>query len=584
MIKTKPSIFITLLVAFLLVILPLYLAGFFVYNWGVKQVKDEISQSLLLRNRSVLDLLEREIFNLGNNIANLLNSSDLRLLAVSGSSMSQTERIFAMRQVQERLRLFMVSSSFVANASLHVPAIRRSIHVLGGITNLDDDHCLELNQAAQAAAGQIRQNADELVLYLAHPQQFPGQALAATYMLEVSFNQAALARTLHLASDKSQLALFSSMSGDLLAAAGPESGAAAYFLDQAGLLEGDYFARVAYAEQEYLVTISRQPASQLVLVGYTDQERIFLPLLRFRPFFWLFTLLVLALAALFFILLYRLIHRPLQRFLAAFAQLEQGDFSVGMQHLHQDEFQKLSLSFNRMVRELSQLVDQVYKQKIYAQQAELKQLQSQISPHFLYNSFFVLQDMADNNDAESMSVYAGLMGRYFRYITRKQNTDASLQEEYDHACNYAQLQARRFRNRIKLQLADLPSGLADCLVPRLILQPVLENAFEHGLKNKVADGLIRLTISQAGEQVLLRISDNGSEMTEEKLADLRLALTAPAANLETTGLSNVHRRLQLRFGEKCGLELALTEGGGLTVCLLIQLEKAGDLPVQALDS
>lgn len=568
----------------MLVILPIYLGGYFVYTWGVGQVKDEISQSLLRRNRYVLDMLEREMLGLGNNMASLLNSKELRLLAVSGSSLSATERIFAMRQIQERLHLLIVGSSFVTNASLHVPVIERSIHALGGITELGEQRCRGLDQAAQAAAGQLVVEDASLVLYQAHPQQYPGQPAAATYMLEVHVGPTALAHTLALASDNSHLALFNSSSGDLLAASGPENGAAAYFLSQADLSLTEFSSRLAFAGEDYLVTVNRQPTTRLVLVGYTPQQRIYLPLQRYRPIFWMFTAAVLGLAILFFYLLYRLLHRPLRRFLSAFARLEQGDFDIVLEHPHQDEFQKLYGSFNSMVKELSQLVDQVYKQRIYTQQAELKQLQSQISPHFLYNSFFVLQDMADSGDTESMSVYAGLMGRYFRYITRNQKTDASLWEEYDHARNYALLQARRFRNRLQVQFAKLPPELADCLVPRLVLQPVLENAFEHGLKNKLADGLLRVDVRQEKDHILVTVTDNGDEMTREKLLALRQTLADETKELETTALINVHRRLRLRFGPGSGLHLDLAPGGGLLVFMRILCQKAGDLTVQAPDS
>jgi two-component system sensor histidine kinase YesM len=297
--------------------------------------------------------------------------------------------------------------------------------------------------------------------------------------------------------------------------------------------------------------------------------------LRYQPLFWGFTGLVAVLALIFFILLYQMLHRPLRQFVGAFRDLEEGRFNVRLDHRHRDEFHDLYSGFNAMADRLQHLVEEVFKKTIYAQQAELKQLQSQISPHFLYNSFFVLQNMADSGDAENLSDYAGLMGQYFQYITRNARADATLADEVDHARIYAVLQTRRFRNRLSLQFDDLPPACRDCLIPRLILQPILENAFEHGLKNKMADGWLRISFQTAENRLLIRIADNGDTMDQERMNELNGLLQSEQDTIETTGLVNVHRRLQLRFGSAFGLKLAQTPGGGLTVDLAIPVYPAG---------
>ena len=133
-----------------------------------------------------------------------------------------------------------------------------------------------------------------------------------------------------------------------------------------------------------------------------------------------------------------------------------------------------------MLDRISSLIDQVYRQKILYQESELKQLQSQINPHFLYNSYFVLYDMAINEDYENLAEFARHMGTYFQYITRSSSHVSRLYDEVEHARIYANFQAHRFRNRIAMEFDQLPEDLHDCLVPKVILQPVIENAFELG--------------------------------------------------------------------------------------------------------
>ncbi len=572
--RLRQSIFGILLTVFLLVVLPIYLAGFLVYDWGIRQVKSEISRSIEAKNRSVIEAMDSSFRATRNHLSSLLNNRDVRLLAVSGGGMPEIERVFLIRQIQDHLRLFLVSNPNVASITLHVPEIGRSIAVLGGVTVLSEQRYRSLDQAATAAEGQVCLADSQIALYLAYPQQVLARSRPSTYMLEITFAREVMARSLAIMADDSDLALFSQASGILLAATDPDEQPARFFranhlaLPEAKRPVHDS-GQTAFGGETYLVTIDCQAATDLMLVGYTPLGRIYQPLQRYQPLFWVFTAAVVLLAVLFFVLLFRLLHQPLRQFAAAFRHVEQGRFDLQLTHQHRDEFHDLYTGFNAMVAKLHLLVDQVYRQTIYAQQAELKQLQSQISPHFLYNSFFVLQNMADNGETEELSTYASLMGRYFQYITRNDKPDASLAEEAAHARIYATLQARRFRNRLTLRFDPLPDELAACPVPRLVLQPILENAFEHGLKNKVEDGQLWVCFARQDNSLKITVADNGDGLEPEAIAELDGLLKQKTESCAVTGLVNVHRRLQLRFGPEYGLDVAATPGGGLTVTICL---------------
>ena len=578
MMSTRPgrSVFSMLLLVFVLVVLPIYFGGFLVYSWGVDQVKTEISRSSAARSQYYLESLESELKGIRNQASSLMGDRDVRLLAITGNSMAEIDRVFSIKQVQDQLRMLMVSHQHIADISLHMPGIERTIQAIGSITDLDDDAYQVLNEAAGRSGGLIALIDDQPALLMTYPQQYLEQNRLPVYLLEIRLSKDSLMRSLALLAENQSLALFMGEDNRLLAATSGSAGPAGFFLETAAGEASGFSGQLEFAGADYLVTIDHERTSDLTLVGFTDVQLIYEPLLRYQPLFWGFTGLVAILALLFFVLLYQMLHRPLRQFVGAFRDLEEGRFNVRLDHRHRDEFHDLYSGFNAMADRLQHLVEEVFKKTIYAQQAELKQLQSQISPHFLYNSFFVLQSMADSGDVDNLSDYAGLMGQYFQYITRNAQADATLAEEVEHARIYAILQTRRFRNRLSLEFDDLPPACRDCLIPRLILQPILENAFEHGLKNKLSGGLLQISFRTAENRLQIRIADNGESLDTERLHELNLQLQMKEDTIETTGLVNVHRRLQLRFGTGFGLKLEQTPGGGLAVILTMPVRTAAE--------
>jgi two-component system sensor histidine kinase YesM len=574
-VKFHQSLYSLLLTAFILVVLPIYAGGFLVYAWGVTQVKNEIVRTQAAQNRSYLNMLDLELRGLRSEQSGLLADRDIRLLAITGNSMSEIDRIFTMRRVQDHLRSLMDGSLAIQNVTLHVPALARSVHAVGSITELDPDYYRELGQLVGPAAGQIIFINGQPTLLMAYPQQYFEQRWVSAYMVEIVLSRQAMDRSLAIMAQGSGLALFSYRNRQLLATTPDGSAAAAAFLDQTAGQTLPLTGRYVHEATPYLVVVDYTSQSDIVLVGFLPEQRIYEPLRRFQPLFWVFTGAVVVLAALFYFLLDRLLHRPLHRLVESFRVLEDGQFDIHLDHRRQDEFRYLFGAFNTMVGKLRQLIDQVYKQTIYAQQAELKQLQSQISPHFLYNSFFTLQNMAESGDTENLASYSALIGQYFQYMTRNAQATASLADEVAHARIYATLQIRRFRNRLSLAFAALPLELSDEPVPRLILQPILENAFEHGLKNKLADGQLSVSFVVEADRLMIEVADNGDDITPDELRLLAERLEQPGAGWETTGLINVHRRLRLQDGPDSGLQLFPTPGGGLTVRMTIRRQKGG---------
>jgi two-component system sensor histidine kinase YesM len=318
---------------------------------------------------------------------------------------------------------------------------------------------------------------------------------------------------------------------------------------------GDYY--IAQARSDYL---------NWALKRYIPANIVHLPLQHFYTWIWVFTLTALGLILVYSFYTYRVMHKPLLLLVKSFRKVEEGDLNVSIPKDSRNEFGYMYERFNDMVRNLRTLIDQVYNQKLLAQRAELKQLQSQINPHFLYNSFFILNTMARVGD-ENLIPFTKLLGEYFRFITRSGADNVPLRDEAAHARAYTDIQRMRFPKRLSVEFGDYPEAWADFHVPRLILQPLIENAFEHGVGQKSCDGKIAVGFHADGGNLRICVEDNGS-ISDEGIAALNGAMEE-GANREITGLMNIHRRVRLLFGPPSGLTAERSGLGGLKITLLI---------------
>lgn len=282
--------------------------------------------------------------------------------------------------------------------------------------------------------------------------------------------------------------------------------------------------------------------------------------------------LVLSIGMIFYFTSYteRMIHKPIKKLQQAFDVLEKGNTEVKIESSSNNEFSYLYHGFNHMTSELHRLIDEVYVQKNLAQKAELKQLQAQINPHFLFNSFFLLSRRVKRGDIDNASILADYLGTYFQYITRNASDSIELEEEMKHAQCYANIQATRFVARLKVEWNEIPREYRGIVVPRLIVQPILENAFVYGLEQVEENGLLRVSYQELEHGVEIRIEDNAT-IAEEQIKQIQVKLKEDYEG-EVTGIVNIHRRLRGFFKGGSGLEIHRGELGGLCVSIIIQEE------------
>lgn len=241
-----------------------------------------------------------------------------------------------------------------------------------------------------------------------------------------------------------------------------------------------------------------------------------------------------------------------------------------------DEIGLLQHSFGEMLQKNRELIDSEYKSKIAKRNAQLYALQSQINPHFMYNTLQVIGGMAIEKDAPEIYMVTSAMGSILRYSLGFSHEMVKLREEIHYLESYVTIQNRRFGEKINLTI-DIPPRLLDALVPRLILQPLLENSFEHGFPEKESGWDITLRASRTQEGLLkIRLSDNGVGISQTQLAEIRKKLLADTdaqpGPTRHIGLANVNMRLRLRYGEPCGVTVSSRVGRGTSVTVVLKYE------------
>jgi two-component system sensor histidine kinase YesM len=185
--------------------------------------------------------------------------------------------------------------------------------------------------------------------------------------------------------------------------------------------------------------------------------------------------------------------------------------------------------------------------------------------------------MAKTGDLERVELFTTQLGEYFQFVTRNASDEVSLKQEIQHARLYTEIQKLRFSRRVAVQFEDLPHDLEKLQVPRLIVQPIIENAFEHSLEHMASNGRIVIRFDWSENEVRIFVEDNGKRLTDETLQHIGEALATSDEQMETTGMVNIHRRLRITFGDPFGLHVSRGELGGLQVIIRFPRNRGGAL-------
>jgi len=270
---------------------------------------------------------------------------------------------------------------------------------------------------------------------------------------------------------------------------------------------------------------------------------------------------------------------PIRILVRKIREVENGNMHTQFQSLGSDEIGVLGERFKMMMEQINQLINREYKLELENKTNQLKVLQSQINPHFLYNTLQSIGTMALKN--KTREVYSSLtdLSEIMRYGMNMNEGIVPLSKEVDYIKAYLILQKQRFGDDFDYTL-DVDELVLDVKVPKMILQPIIENYFKHGFHTREGVGKLKLECKKETSFLLIKITDNGLGVSKERLEDIHLHINAEHNNgRENTniGLKNVYVRLKLYYLEQATLQLQNRDEGGFLVTMKLPFDIGGEL-------
>ncbi|MCP3740022.1 sensor histidine kinase [Rossellomorea sp. BNER] len=249
-------------------------------------------------------------------------------------------------------------------------------------------------------------------------------------------------------------------------------------------------------------------------------------------------------------------------------QVKEGNLSVRIPHDHKyDELSTISQSFNNMLEDLNNYIDEVYIMNIKQREAEMKALQSQINPHFLYNTLEAIRMKAIIEGSKTTSTMIYTLGQLFRYSLDDRQL-VTIQSEIEHVKQYINLVQSRYPNRLQLDI-DIPKEYLNRSILKFILQPIAENYMIHGFRNDTNENQLTIRLEEENQYLFLSLIDNGMGIPADRLREIQNHLEGEPVDSNSIGLKNIHHRIRLKYGKACGLEINSIEDKGTTVVIKI---------------
>lgn len=274
---------------------------------------------------------------------------------------------------------------------------------------------------------------------------------------------------------------------------------------------------------------------------------------------------------------------PIQNLKKGMEQIQEGNLDTRVEVKGRDEVGVLAEGLNQMASQLSMYIDRVYGAEIKQKEAELNALKTQIKPHYLYNTLDIIRMTAMKHEDRETAEMLESLARQLRYLMGEEKELVSLEQELDNIRDYFQMMRIRYEGRISLNIT-VPESLREIAVLKLLVQPAVENAVKHGLKEKDGQGSVWISANRKEEQVEVTVMDDGVGMDTEQLETIRKRIAAGTKELHNpekggVGLVNVNERIQNRYGNRYGVQIESTKGAGTIVIICIPYLSEGEKDV-----
>ncbi len=259
--------------------------------------------------------------------------------------------------------------------------------------------------------------------------------------------------------------------------------------------------------------------------------------------------------------------KPIYKLKNHMVEVSNGNLDSYYETKNNDEISILGKVFNQMLMDIKKLINQVYKVQTQKRNAELRVLQSQINPHFLYNTLDTIQWKALEYKAFDVADMINSLSIFFRISLSDGKEFITISDEIEHVRNYLEIQKTRYKDKISYSI-NLKESISQNLVPKMIIQPLVENSIYHGLKLKKQKGIININVLSENDYIIIEVIDNGIGMNHKMLATTKDNLYNSIES-EHYGLYNINERLKLTFKDKYNIDIDSEFGKGTKVLLKI---------------
>lgn len=571
-----------MVVLIILLILPLVLIYGYSNSISVRTIRQELQDKNLNRLTFFASQMDNIVDQLS--ILSIIVSKDPSVLKLSESDrlLDSYEQVQAQEAVVQKLGLLSATSSWKNSLIIYMPRTKQSVSN-DYFSSYDEDYLRGLTAKSWDYHPAGRDNAEG---YFSKVQFSPllvnRSLLEADAVVEIRFSEANMVRMLNdYRNDGQTGSSFFYMRGygpimDRSKNAGITEEIASYLDRQADLAASGY-RTIDIGDEHYLVSYVTSKSLNGYAVDYLPLKQVLTPIVKSRNLFYGALGLILLIGLLATLVLYRQLQKPILLLIKGVQKIQKGSYSHRLNYRPRNEFDYLFTKFNEMTDEIQRLLEKVYLENIRFREAKLKHLQSQINPHFLSNCLFFVKNMIAIDDKRAATDMILNLAGYFRYITKLEHTLTTLREEIELIGNYLAIQNLRIqRFHYEIEIPDAMTGLP---IPRLMIQPIVENTIIHGIERSENYGIIRIAGEVLEDGYRIVIDDNGQGMAEADIRELGLRMTMPLEQENGCGLWNVHQRLTYQYDQQAGLAFEPSPLGGLRV--IIHWPKAASLREQA---
>lgn len=289
----------------------------------------------------------------------------------------------------------------------------------------------------------------------------------------------------------------------------------------------------------------------------------------------LIAVVMIVLTSVLTLLISRYMTRPLGNLMQTIQRIKKGETDLRADTENKDEIGELGENFNEMLDQMEELREKESRANLLLSQAEYKALQAQINPHFLYNTLETMSSIAEIRNCPEVSMLSQSLSNIFRYSLNMKDQLSTVAQEINHLKNYCYVMSVRMQDNIEY-VYDIDESLLKERIPRISIQPLVENALNHGLRNKRGEKKVQIRIKRQDENLVISVRDNGmgmdAEQINESLQKNEMIQTEKGSSI---GLYNINARVKILYGDQYGIHIESAPGEGTCVFIVLPAEKKG---------